>query len=68
MREMKYSEGVYALGKKESENIAHKVSEFRKVTKTKCAIHPILITTIGLKDNMYSDTVQEVVTLEDLLL
>jgi len=64
--EMKYYEGVYVLGKKESENIAQRVSEFRKVTKTKCAIHPILVTTVGLKENIHSSIIQAVVTMDDL--
>ncbi len=66
--EMKYYDGSYAMSKKDRENISHKIAEFRKVTKTKCALHPILITTIGLKENVNSNIIQAVVTVDDLFI
>lgn len=64
--EMKYSEGMYMLSKAESEKIQNRVVAFRKVTKTRCALHPILVTTVGLKENSYSGIIQAVVTMDDL--
>ena len=39
---------------------------FRKATKTRCALHPILVTTVGLKENSYSGIIQAVITADDL--
>ena len=42
------------------------MTSFREVTGTKFALHPILITTVGLHENEYSSIIQAVVTIEDL--
>ena len=64
--EMKYYNSTYSLGKKENESILNKMESFRKVTGTRFALHPILITTVGLHENEYSNIIQAVITVDDL--
>jgi hypothetical protein len=39
---------------------------FMEETKTRKAVHLTMVTTFGVKPNMYSDRIQSEVTLEDL--
>ncbi|SDH98749.1 hypothetical protein SAMN05421493_106102 [Pseudobutyrivibrio sp. 49] len=64
--EMKYSDGMYMISKTESVKIQNRVTAFRQSTKTRCALHPILVTTVGLKENIYSGMIQAVITMDDL--
>lgn len=64
--EMKYSDAEYSITAKVDESLRHKMSDLKNVTKTKYAIHPVLVTTYGLVENKYSSNIQEVVTLDDL--
>lgn len=64
--EMKYSDAEYSITAKVDESLRHKISDLKNVTKTKYAIHPVLVTTYGLVENKYSSNIQEVVTLDDL--
>lgn len=64
--EMKYYNTDYTVDKNESERIRRRINDLLIVSKTKYAIQPVLITSYGLVDNMYSDIFLNVVTLEDL--
>ena len=64
--EMKYSKTLYTLTDKVIESINNKISDLMLVTKTKYAIYPTLITTIGLKENSYALDIQNVITINDL--
>ncbi len=64
--EIKFSNSQYTLTEKAIESIINKINDFKLVTKTKYAIHPTLITTIGLKPNANSLFIQKVLTLDDL--
>ena len=64
--EMKYSKTLYTLTDKVMESINNKISDLMLVTKTKYAIYPTLITTIGLKENSYALDIQNVITINDL--
>jgi AAA+ ATPase superfamily predicted ATPase len=64
--EMKYSETEYTINKQTDANLRHKRQAFIAETKTSKAVHLVLVTSVGLKKNLYSDTVQFVVAAEDL--
>ncbi|MBR6403441.1 MAG: hypothetical protein IKS48_08675 [Eubacterium sp.] len=65
---MKYCDGIYTLSKKENESIKNKILSFQKVSGTKYAIHPVLVTTEGLHENIFSGIIQAVITIGDLFL
>ena len=64
--EIKYSGTEYTLTEKEDRSISRRIHDLQTVSGTKYAIHPTLITTYGLADNMYSGNVQSVITMNDL--
>ena len=64
--EMKYSETDYYADAAFNRAQKRKISDFRKKTATKYAIHPTLITTYGLGNNAYSGEIQSVITADDL--
>ena len=64
--EMKYSLGEYLFTKKDDESMRNKIVSLRAVTKTRYSIHPVLVTTYGLAEGMYSGIIQQVVTSIDL--
>lgn len=64
--EMKYSMDEYAFSKKEAEHLQRRVSLFRQQCQVRSAIHPVLVTTYGLRQNAYSSVVQNVVTMNQL--
>lgn len=64
--EMKYSETEYTVDASFDRTQRRRISDFRKKTKTRYAIHSTLITTYGLHENSYSGEVQSVITAEDL--
>ncbi len=64
--EAKYSAGQYTMTKEESVKLLNRVEKFRVETETKKGIFVTLITTNGLVKNMWSETVNSVVTLADL--
>lgn len=65
--ESKYSASKYTISKVEAEKITHRMEQFRTETGTQKGLYITLITTHGLVDNTWHDTVNSVVTLEDLL-
>lgn len=64
--EMKYSGSEYTITEKVHRSINQKIHDFTLVTGTKYAIFPTMVTTYGLVQNSYSDSIQSVVTMEDL--
>ena len=64
--EMKFYDGDYTMKKKDYEDMERRVRVFRSVNNIRHAIHPVLVTTYGLKQNQYSSIFQNIVTLEDL--
>ena len=64
--EMKYSETDYYADAAFNRAQKRKITDFRKKTATKYAIHPTLITTYGLGNNAYSGEIQSVITADDL--
>lgn len=64
--EMKYSGSEYTVTEKVDRSIRHKISDLVRLTGTKYAIYPTLITTYGVVANSYSENLQSVITLDDL--
>ena len=64
--EMKFYDSDYTMKKKDYEDMERRVRVFRSVNNIHHAIHPVLVTTYGLKPNQYSSIFQNIVTLEDL--
>ena len=64
--EVKYSQKEYAIDKEEDLRLRDRCGSFKEETKTRAAIHPVLVTTFGMKRNMYSDYITAEVTLDDL--
>ena len=64
--EMKYSINKYSFTKKDDESLRNKIVAIKNSTKTNYSIHPVLITTYGLTDGMYSGSIQSVITTDDL--
>ena len=64
--EMKFYDSDYTMKKKDYEDMERRVRVFRSVNNIRHAIHPVLVTTYGLKQNQYSSIFQNIVTLEDL--
>lgn len=64
--EMKFYDSDYTMKKKDYEDMERRVRVFRSVNNIRYAIHPVLVTTYGLKQNQYSSIFQNIVTLEDL--
>ncbi len=65
--EMKYYDDQYIFKKKDAEDLQRRIRIFRETCGIHHAIHPILVTTYGLRPNEYSSVVQNVVTIEDLM-
>lgn len=64
--EMKFCDVLFNLTDKFMLSINNKINDLRLVTKTKYAIHPTIITPIGLKENANAFSIQAVITLDDL--
>ena len=65
--EMKFSDTEFIITKKHAQEFRNKRNVFIEETGTKKAVHIALITPIGVVRNDYYDTIQSVVTVEDLL-
>ena len=66
--EMKYYGTEYTISAKDDEDIRKRINDLTKVTKTKHAIYPTVITSYGLVQNGYASNVQAVITSDDLFL
>ena len=52
--------------KKYEENLRNKIAAFQAETKTRKAVHLLMLTTFGLQKNKYFSIAQKEVVLEDL--
>ena len=66
--EMKYSKKEYVITKDYEDELIQKKATFAEVTKTKSAIHTVMITTDGLMRNAYIGEIQNEVVSDDLFL
>jgi len=64
--EMKYSADDYTISKRVDESLRHKMSDFKRLTKTRSAIHLTIITPYGVQKNKYWSSIQSVVAADDL--
>ncbi len=64
--EMKFTQSDYVISKDYDERLRNKIAALQEMTRSKRNVQVVLVTTYGLKQNMYSGRVQRVVTLEDL--
>lgn len=64
--EAKYYNDDFVIDEKYAEKLRHRKEIFRIATKTNKTIKMTLLTTFGLRNNMYSKIIDSVVTMEDL--
>ena len=64
--EMKYSESGYIVNAEFNRDQKRKISDFRKKTGTRYAIHSTLISTYEIEPNQYAGDLQAIITAEDL--
>lgn len=64
--EIKFHNSEFTITKDYEMNLRNKISRFQLETKTHKTIRLVLITALGLKKNIYSDIVQNVLTINDL--
>lgn len=60
--------GEYTITESYAERLTNRRELFRETTKTKKALHLVLVTTYGIKRNAYSNVAQNEVTAEDLFM
>jgi hypothetical protein len=64
--EIKYSKLPYSITKDYEEKLREKIEIFSQETLSRKAIHLLMLTTFGVKQNKYSGIVQNEITLDDL--
>ena len=64
--EMKFSQDDFVISKDYDERLRRKLATLIERTGRKQNVQVTLVTTFGLKQNMYSSRVQRVVTLDEL--
>ena len=64
--EMKFTGGEFSIDKDYDAKLRNKIEALLSATKNRKNILPTLVTTYGLKQNMYSGRIQRVVTMDDL--
>ena len=64
--EIKYSGKEFVIDKNYEANLRNKLFTFKEETKTKKAVHLLMVTTYGLAKNKYSSIVQKEITTDDL--
>jgi hypothetical protein len=64
--EIKFSRKQYTITKQYEENLQNKIAAFKEETKTTKALHLLMITTNGVKQNRYAELVQKQLTLSDI--
>ena len=64
--EIKFSKTQFIIDKDYEENLRNKIATFQSETKTKKAVHLLMLTTFGLKKNKYFSIAQKEVLLDDL--
>lgn len=66
--EMKYSKQEFAITENYEKELIQKKSVFMEVTRTKNAVHTVMITSNGLTHNAYTGEIQNELDLNDLFL
>lgn len=64
--EMKYADDEYKVDEAFDQSMRHKISDLVRMTGTKYAIYPTLITTYGVMETAYAGNLQSVITAEEL--
>ena len=64
--EAKFYSGEFTIDKDYSLNLRNKINAFKTSVKTRKSIVPTMITTFGVKHNIYSGIIQQEATLDDL--
>jgi len=64
--EMKFSNNEFVIDKEYDKALRNKRSAFKTESKTRKTIHITMVTTYGVKRNIYSGNIQSEVTLEEL--
>ena len=64
--EMKFSDDEFIIDKNYEQNLRRKISRFVEATGTKKSIQLTMVTTYGIKKNLYSNRITNEVILEDL--
>ncbi|GHT02703.1 ATPase [Bacteroidia bacterium] len=64
--EMKYSKDEYTITKEYNDVLRKRYALFTDETKTRKTVHTTMITTLGVKHNMYRGNIQSEVILDDL--
>ena len=64
--EMKWSSGEFTITKKDDTELRNKVEVFQYQTGTKSAIMLTMVTAFGVKHNVYYDTIQSEITIDQL--
>ncbi len=66
--EIKFSENEFIIDKATAKNLVNKIEVFENISSNKKQIFVVLVTTVGLKKNMWSvDLVHNVVLLKDII-
>ena len=66
--EMKYSQNPYVISAEYAQNLIHKRELFRAECSRKHTLQMTMITANGLKQNVHTDIVQQVITGDDLFI
>lgn len=66
--EIKFSSSEYVIDKAYSKELKHKRDVFKEQTKTRKAVHLTMITTEGVKRNVYYNDIQSEVSLDQLFI
>ena len=64
--EIKYYKSEFVITKDYEAKLRNKITRFQLETKTNKSIRLVLISTLGLKNNIYSDIIQNTLTINDL--
>ena len=64
--EMKYSQSEFVVSGDYDEKLRQRNSTFAHFTGTRDVLHTVLVTTYGLKSNLYSGNIYATVTMDDL--
>ena len=64
--EAKFYSGEFTIDKDYSLKLRDKITTFKSTIKTRKSIIPTIITTFGVKQNIYKGIIQQEVTLDDL--
>jgi hypothetical protein len=64
--EIKFSRKQFVITKSYEQNLQNKISAFKEETKTVKAVHLLMLTTNGVKQNKYSEIIQKQLILDDI--